>query len=479
MSPGTRPGSPAIPFDAAGETALAPAQEVADRALEVAGPGACTVVVEERSECEVRFANNATTTNGRRRDRRVTVIRFVEHDGGTAVGTASASGVGDVAEIVAAAERDAAGTPPAEDASKLIDAGAPPGFDEPPEMVGLGPLADVVGGLGEAFRRARAEGRVLAGFAASASVTSYLASSTGTRRRHVQPSASLQLVGRSGDGASSAWAGSGAEELSASSLAALEDRVAERLVWSTRRVELPAGRYEVLLPPDAVADLILVLAEALSGRDAEDGRSVFSRPGGGTRVGERLSALAFELASDPGAPGLRCAPFLVAESSGADVSVFDNGAALGPTSWIAAGRLQRLRYHRAGATRAGVPFTPPVDNLSLALPGASATLGEMVGRSERCLLLTCLWYIREVDLATLLLTGLTRDGVYLVEGGEVVAAVNNFRFNESPVDLLGRVGEVGASERALSREWGEWTSRTAMPPLRVGEFNMSSVSPAS
>ena len=103
----------------------------------------------------------------------------------------------------------------------------------------------------------------------------------------------------------------------------------------------------------------------------------------------------------------------------------------------------------------------------------------MVARTERGLLLTCLWYIREVDPATLLLTGLTRDGVYVVEDGEVVGATNNFRFNESPVDLLARATEVGATVRALSRESGEYVNRTAMPPLRIPDFNMSTVSPAS
>ena len=78
-----------------------------------------------------------------------------------------------------------------------------------------------------------------------------------------------------------------------------------------------------------------------------------------------------------------------------------------------------------------------------------------------------------------MLTGLTRDGVYLVEHGEIVASVNNFRFNESPVDLLSKTIEAGRTERALSREWNEWLNRTAMPPLRVAEFNMSSVSPAT
>jgi predicted Zn-dependent protease len=107
------------------------------------------------------------------------------------------------------------------------------------------------------------------------------------------------------------------------------------------------------------------------------------------------------------------------------------------------------------------------------------SLPEMVAGMERGLLLTCLWYIREVDPQTLLLTGLTRDGVYLVEGGEVTGAVNNFRFNESPVDLLGRLSAVGATDRTLPREWNDYFTRTSMPPVRVEDFNMSSVSQAS
>jgi predicted Zn-dependent protease len=161
------------------------------------------------------------------------------------------------------------------------------------------------------------------------------------------------------------------------------------------------------------------------------------------------------------------------------VSVFDNGAPVGLTDWIAGGRLQALRYHRAGAARSGTSFTPPVNNLVLELPGATASLQDLVGHVDRGLLLTCLWYIREVDPTTLLVTGLTRDGVYLVEKGEIVGAVNNFRFNESPLEVLARTIEGGRSERALSREWNEWMNRTAMPPLRVADFNMSSVSPAT
>ena len=105
--------------------------------------------------------------------------------------------------------------------------------------------------------------------------------------------------------------------------------------------------------------------------------------------------------------------------------------------------------------------------------------GQIPHHNEIVLSLNRLDHIREVDPTTLLLTGLTRDGVYLVEDGEVAAAVNNFRFNESPLDLLRRASQAGVSEPTLPREWGDWVTRTAMPSLRIPDFHMSSVSQAT
>jgi predicted Zn-dependent protease len=169
---------------------------------------------------------------------------------------------------------------------------------------------------------------------------------------------------------------------------------------------------------------------------------------------------------------------VVAHASSRQSSVFDNGLALRPTEWISDGNLAALIQTRHTAALSGLAVTPAIGNLILD-GGGTATLDDMIARTARGLLLTCLWYIREVDPQTLLLTGLTRDGIYLVENGEVTAAVNNFRFNESPVGMLARITEAGASQPALSREWGDYFSRTAMPPLRVDGFNMSSVSQAS
>jgi predicted Zn-dependent protease len=155
--------------------------------------------------------------------------------------------------------------------------------------------------------------------------------------------------------------------------------------------------------------------------------------------------------------------------------VFDNGLPLAATEWMSRGELRHLTTSRHSAGLTGLPVAPGIDNIVLD-GGEDRSLEEMVADTERGLLLTCLWYIREVDPATLLLTGLTRDGVYLVENGEVTGEVNNFRFNESPVGVLGRATEAGRTEKTLPREWSDWFTRAAMPALRIPDFNMSSVS---
>src|SRR5664280_70725 len=439
---------------------LPPAQQVVEDALASAQSGSdhCVVLVEETSEVEVRFANNTTTTNGSRRDRRVTVVAIRQVPGGMAAGVARRGGDVDVADLVRAAEQDASDSPPADDVSPLIGpddsslTASTARFDAPPARTDLSVLSGVLAGLSGAFARGRTDGYVLAGFADHRLATTYLGTSSGVRLGHAQPDGSLQLVARSTDGTASTWTGAGTPDFTDVSMADLEAQLRHRLAWSTTRFERPAGRYEVILPPEAVSDLACNIAWELGARDAEDGQSVFSRPGGGTRVGEALATLPFDLRSDPAEPR---------------------------TEWIAGGRLSRLRCHRAGANRSGVEPAGFIGNLVLEVPGATGSVEELVARTERGLLLTCLWYIREVDPATMLLTGLTRDGVYVVEDGQVVGAANNFRFNESPVDLLGRATEVGASVRAFGREFGEYLNRTRMPSLRIPDFNMSSVSQAS
>ncbi|MBP5864541.1 metallopeptidase TldD-related protein [Streptomyces scabiei] len=452
--------------------------EVVERALQLSRADGCVVIADEYSTANLRWAGNALTTNGVTRGRSVTVIATVDGKEGTASGVVSRSAVTaeELEPLVRAAEAAARGAGPAEDAQPLVTGVAhSPHFEDAPAETSSAVFADFAPALGESFARARVGGRELYGFANHEMVSSYLGTSTGLRLRHDQPNGTLELNAKSPDRRRSAWAGRSTRDFRDVDPAALDAELAVRLGWAERRVPLPAGRYETLLPPTAVSDLLIYQMWSASARDAAEGRTVFSKPGGGTRIGERLTDLPLTLRSAPDEPGLESAPFVLAHSSGGDSSVFDNGLPLRETEWISRGEIAHLPTTRHSAGLTGLPVVPTIGNLILD-GGEDRSLEEMVANTRRGLLLTCLWYIREVDPATLLLTGLTRDGVYLVENGEVTGEVNNFRFNESPVDLLGRATEAGRTEKTLPREWSDYFTRAAMPALRVPDFNMSSVS---
>jgi predicted Zn-dependent protease len=470
-------------------------QEAVERALAASRSDDCVVIAEETSGANLRWAGNTLTTNGVSSSRQLTVVAIQRRAGGTSAGIVSRAGVRpeQIEEVVREAEHAAAEAAPAEDAEPLPGAGTDGPFGQkngtgdwssPPGRTDIGVLRGFAAALGETLREAAATDRKLYGFAEHDLVSTFLGTSGGLRLRHDQPTGRVELNAKSGDLTRSAWTGVATRDFTDVDIAALDAGLSERLDWAKRSVSLPAGRYETLLPPTAVSDLMVYLYWSAGAKDAADGRTVFSKAGGGTRVGEQLTTQPVTLSSDPLAGGLRCAPFVIAHASGPDSSVFDNGLPLRPTAWIADGALAALHSCRHSAGLAGLPVTPAIDNLILttAVPTSGAappTLEEMIASTGRALLLTCLWYIREVDPQVLLLTGLTRDGVYLVEGGEVVGAVNNFRFNESPVAMLGRLLEVGGTVPTLPREWGDYFNRAAMPPLRVEGFNMSSVSQAS
>jgi predicted Zn-dependent protease len=439
------------------------------------------VIARHHTEANLRWANNTLTTNGQMRGVDVTVISFVRQAGGPAAASVSgsASTVEQVVDLAAAADAAARAADPATDAQDLVPGDAAADWDEHPAETDVHVFDAFAPALGEAFCRARAGGRVLYGFVSHGVSTTYLASTTGLRLRHVQPTGHYGCTGKTGDLTNSAWVGGATRDFVGVDPLAVEAELARRLAWGARRVDLPAGRYDTILPPTAVADLMIDAYWYAGARDAHDGHSVYSRRGGGTRIGEELVAPGVTLASDPAYPGLECSPHVVNASSGDDRSVFDNGLPLSRTDWILGGRLASLRQTRETATLTGQPVTPEIDNLVLEVEGGSGHVDDLVAGTERGLLLTCLWYIRAVDPQTLLLTGLTRDGVYLVENGEITGAVNNFRFNESPVDLLRRFTHASGTVPAFSREWGDdYFSRTAMPSLRVPDFNMSSVSQA-
>jgi predicted Zn-dependent protease len=459
----------------------AQAAELVERALAAANRPTIAYVTE-RSEANLRWAGSALTTNGEMTSTELTVVATAAVDGGTGVGTVSreVTDRGQVAEVVAAAEAAAQAAPPSPDAAPLVEPwGSGDDFGIEPAGTTIEVLGDVARGLGEAFTEAAGRDQRLYGFAEHIVTTTYLGSTTGLRLRGVQPTGRLELNGKSSDGARSAWVGAASRDFTDVDVTALSAQLATRLEWAERRIDLPPGRYETILPPGPVADLMIYAYWTASARDAEEGQNAFATPGGGTKIGSRMSDLPLRLFSDPHRPGLESLSFVDFGSAGDGTSfTIDAGSPIAPVDWMRDGVWNELIRNRAWGAKTDRPATPPPDNLILD-GGGAASVEEMVARTERGLLLTCLWYIREVDPERLLLTGLTRDGVYLIENGQVSGAVNNFRFNESPLELLGRISEVGRTEKVLCREWNDFFNRTAMPPVRVPDFNMSTVSQAS
>ncbi|GAA1898610.1 metallopeptidase TldD-related protein [Lapillicoccus jejuensis] len=480
---------------------LSSPQEVVERALAAATSLGTVVLVTDRSEANLRWGDSSLTTNGEMSSRTVTVVATAGVSGGTASGVVGRTVVdaADVVALVAEAEAAARASGPAPDEAPLVtpaQAGTGSDFALEPEATSIGAFAGLAADLGEVFARSAAPGsdevaRRHFGFAEQIVDTTYLGSSTGLRLRHVQPTGRLEMNAKNEDWSASSYLGFSLRDPSEADALGADAQLAQRLGWARRTVEVPAGRYETVLPGTCLADLLVYLQWSMGARAADEGRSAFARTGGGTRVGEQVAQLPLDLYSDPTYDGLQSAPFLIAPASGATESVFDNGLAVGRTDWLRGGAVATLTGSRAyaarsaaaggdgtGAAAAGTPCAPPGDNLVLELPGATGSLEDLVASTSRGLLVGTFWYIRMVDPQTLLMTGLTRDGVYLVEGGEVVGAVTNFRWNESPLDVLGRITEVGATQRCYPREWGDYFTRAAVPPVRVEGFNMSSVSQA-
>ncbi len=456
---------------------MIPAQQVVELGLQAAAASGRSdetiVIVSDRAEASLRWAGNSMTTNGVSTSRTTAVISIVRQGDTARVGTRGSSAVDPdaIAALVLAATDAAHAAPGARDNAPLLTgSGEPADWGDPVPTTGAGAFAEVARALSAGFAGADR----LYGYAHHVVETTLLGTSTGLRRRFTQPTGSVEINAKRGT--ASAWAGVSTPWFIDVPVGSMLEDLSVRLGWAEHTIELPAGRYETLMPPSTVADMMIYLGWSMDGRGAQEGRTALSAPGGGTRVGEKLTDLALTMYSDPSAPGLECSPFVHTAAGSERLSVFDNGLGIDRVDWIRDGAIASLVYPRAAAAEFGTAPAVPADNLLMT--GGTSDLDQMIAATERGLLLTTLWYIRTVDPTTLLLTGLTRDGVYLIEDGKVAAAVNNFRFNESPLDLLRRATEAGIPEKTLPREWSDWATRAVMPTLRIPDFHMSSVSQA-
>jgi predicted Zn-dependent protease len=334
---------------------------------------------------------------------------------------------------------------------------------------------------GSAIRLAKQAGDLkAAGFLQCTAGSFALANSAGLFSYQAATSLDYSLTVRTDDGTGSGWAGRGARDWSTVPYEALNRIAVDKAQLSREPRSLEPGTYTVVLEPQAVSDLISLLAQSLNARTADEGRSAFAAPAGGTRIGEKIVDSRITLRSDPQglgsapfaarllAPDRRSLPGYISEALPGSRPQNDDGLPLEPITWIEDGVLHNLSYSRFWAEKQGVKPTGPPG--SLRMSGEENSLEDLIRGTRRGVLVTRLWYIRNIDPRTILYTGLTRDGNFLIEDGQIVHPVNNFRWNDSPLSAF-------SSLEAMSRPVRVRANRE-VPAVRVGEFTFSSVSEA-
>ena len=300
--------------------------------------------------------------------------------------------------------------------------------------------------------------------------TNCTANSKGLFAYYQVAEASFILTCRTTDGAGSGWAGTtGIKDVSTIDAEALTRVAADKAVKSRNAKALEPGRYTVILEPRANARFLSLMTGLFNAQSAESpfGRTYFTgKEPGTTKVGEKVFSELFTLKSDIGNPILRQSP-IAADSTPLDDVI-----------WVEKGVLKNLAYNAAYARRAKKPVTPASVNNSLVMEGTDMSIDDMIKSTRRGLLITFFWYIRAVDQDTLLNTGMTRDGLFLIENGEIVGPVQNFRWNMSPIVGYNNLTAVGHAVPMHTGESYDGGGTALVPPVRIEDFLMTSISPA-
>ncbi len=269
---------------------------------------------------------------------------------------------------------------------------------------------------------------------------------------------------RTPDGTGSGWAGASDNDFTRMDPKLLAERAIEKARRSMNPVAIEPGRYTVILEPTAVANLVALISGALNARGADEGRSFFSKGGGGNKIGEKVVDERVTLISDP-------------LDSRVPANTFTgDGMPTERVTWIENGIVKNLAYDRFWAQKSGK--APVNAGGSLAMAGGTSSMEEMIASTERGILVTRFWYIRGVDPRTILFTGLTRDGTFLIENGKVTRPVKNLRYNESPIFMLNNLMAMGRPERVSASESGGPGQAIMVPPLKCRDFNFTSTSDA-
>lgn len=429
-----------------------------------------TIKLSKADECQVNLGGGYTAN-----------VRFADNRISTAGGVSTAnlniqSSFGPKHAVVSTNDMSDEGLERAVRQSEALAKLAP---DDPESMPALGPQQyenvdtyfDSTGELGpegraEAARVAidacrAAKDLKAAGFLVTGIGAGAVGNNKGLFAYQSGTSANYTLTVRTTDGTGSGWAGADHPDWSKLDVKGVAERAIDKAHKSRNPVAVEPGRYTVILEPQAVGDLVQLLAFALDARSADEGRSPFSKPGGGTKIGEKIVDERVTLLTDPADPQLLS-------------NTFDGqGLPAHRVAWIENGVLERLTYSRFWAQKKNQQ--PDAGTNAVKLIGGTQSLDDLIASTPRGILVTRLFYLRPVDPRTVLYTGLTRDGTFLIENGKISKSVKNFRFNESPLFMLNNLEGLGRAERVAGTEAG---GDVVMPAIKVRDFNFTSLSDA-
>ena len=432
------------------------AEALVARVVQRSTADAVSVSVQSGRETNLRFADNQISTAGSTTN---TTVR-VQSVYGKRRASVVTNDLSDAGLQQAVAQSEAIARLAPEDPEYLGELGAqtyapvPAWFDRTAELS----AEDRARAALTALAPAREAGDLtVAGYIVCEASATAIGNSAGLFAYHRGTNANYTLTARTNDGTGSGWAAADANDWTAIDFARVAREAIDKARRSRNPVAIEPGRYTVILEPEATANLVSVLGGALQARSADEGRSAFAKAGG-TKVGEQILDRRVTLLSDPRDPLVLGAPF------------DGDGLPLDRQVWVRDGVLEQLAYTRFWGQRQGKAPTGGAN--SLRLNGGDASTAELIAGTERGVLVTRLWYLRAVDQRTLVYTGLTRDGTFLIEGGKIARSIKNFRFNDSPLFMLNNLEGLGRAERTAGG------GRLVMPSIKVRDFNFTSLSDA-
>ena len=441
---------------------------ITDKVINMAKADAIEVEFNGGERSATRFANSNITANIVQFDRNLTVTVYF----GTRSASASTREFDDVSlkTAIEDAQQRAQAARENPEAMPLIEGPQEylPVDATLPSGVNFGP-AERAQMVKQSLDVCQKKGVIGSGYVPKVHLTTCTANSKGLFAYYQYAEASFILTCRTKDGGGSGWAGlTGIKDVKLIDAVALTEVAADKALKSQKPRAIEPGRYTTILEPRANARFLSLMTGLFNARTAEGivGNYFSGKPQGATKVGEKLFSESFTLKSDIGNSILRQSPIGV------------DGMAARPVTWIEKGVLKNLSYDRAWARRQKKEATPVGPNQSLVMEGTDMTTEQMIKTTKRGLLVTFFWYIRAVDQLTLLNTGMTRDGLFLIEHGEIAGPVQNFRWNMSPLVGYNNITAIGKPVPIHTGESYDGPGTALVPPIRIEDFFMTSISPA-